>query len=198
MNLFVWDAFRWTEYCLSLSVCPSGMGLFSITRISCFFWGQWFWWQVKRGSICQSQSNIQTFFGGVVVCRGLPEPFPATPSLWLFCTAEVSLLRQSCLDMYIWRTGAGLEAIVLFVVWLQALLQSLSPTSPFPPPLLCWPVIVSGPGEHSPPSLAPPHSLSGKESCCSSGKTCLRHKTCTTRREKRGKCLHRLQTTICD
>lgn len=56
------------------------------------------------------------------------------------------------------------------------------------PLLPCWPVKVSGPGEHSPPSSAPLHSLSGTESCCSSGRTCLQHKTCTKRNE--GERLH--------
>lgn len=62
-------------------------------------------------------------------------------------------------------------------------ISTFSGVSPTLPLLPCWPVKVSGPGEHSPPSLAPLHSLSGTESCCSSGRTCLQHKTCTKRKE---------------
>lgn len=56
-------------------------------------------------------------------------------------------------------------------------ISTLSGVPPTLPLLPCCPVKVSGPGEHSPPSLTPLHSLSGTESCCSSGRTCLQHKT---------------------
>lgn len=55
---------------------------------------------------------------------------------------------------------------------------------------------VSGPGEHSLPSLALLRSLSGTGSCCSSGKTCLPHKTCTTQRDRRGGSLNKYQVRV--
>lgn len=134
----------------------------------------------EAASVSHKQTNGQTFYFILVVCCRLPGPFPATlQSLWLFCTAEClpshgGLLHYVHVGDRSWTGGNSAFCCVI---------ASAPSVSLFLPLLLflllfrCVGLRVSGPGERSPPSSAPPHSLSGTESCCSSGKTCLPHKT---------------------